>query len=168
GRMRIREAGGAIAVLKSPRGARRLELNWYPPRGRYRVYRQGDELDHLAFAVPDVDRFLREHRGDLRVVMKAFDEGTDRLAYVTDPDGAWIELMSRRKSSKRPLAGLRSQSQGSIGPGNSTARPTIFPSRRSFSTVAASESGALRVTTGLSLPASARAITRARSAIVEA
>src|SRR5438445_385540 len=66
-RMRIRETGGAIAVLKSPRGSQRLELNWYPPRGRYRVYRQGDELDHLAFAVPDVDRFLREHRGDLRV-----------------------------------------------------------------------------------------------------
>ncbi|TLZ69842.1 MAG: VOC family protein [Methanobacteriota archaeon] len=104
-RMRIRETGGAIAVLKSPRGSQRLELNWYPPRGRYRVYRQGDELDHLAFAVPDVDRFLREHRGDLRVVMKAFDEGTDRLAYVTDPDGAWIELMSRRKSSKRPARG---------------------------------------------------------------
>src|SRR2546427_13274552 len=39
-RMRIRETGGAIAVLKSPRGSQRLELNWYPPRGRYRVYRQ--------------------------------------------------------------------------------------------------------------------------------
>src|SRR5437879_12020892 len=51
-RMRIRETGGAIAVLKSPRGSQRLELNWYPPRGRYRVYRQGDELDHLAVAFP--------------------------------------------------------------------------------------------------------------------
>ena len=37
--------------------------------------------------------------------MKAFDEGTDRLAYVADPDGAWIELMSPRKSSKRPARG---------------------------------------------------------------
>jgi catechol 2,3-dioxygenase-like lactoylglutathione lyase family enzyme len=100
-RMRIRETGGAIAVLKSPRGSQRLELNWYPPRGRYREYRQGDELDHLAFAIPDVDAFLRDHRGDFRVVMKAFDEGMDRLAYVTDPDGAWIELMSRRKVRKR-------------------------------------------------------------------
>src|SRR3989454_4682409 len=104
-RMRIRETGGAIAVLKSPRGSQRLELNWYPPHGRYRVYRQGDELDHPAFAVPDVDRFLREHRGGLRVVMKAFDERTDRLAHQADPDGAWIELMSRRKSSKRPAPG---------------------------------------------------------------
>src|SRR2546426_176055 len=101
-RMRIRETGGAIAVLKSPRGSQRLELNWYPPHGRYRVYRQGDELDHLAFAVPDVDRFLREHRGDLRGVMKAFDEGTDRLAYVAGPGCAWVRASSPRKASKRP------------------------------------------------------------------
>ena len=100
-RMKIRETGGEIAVLKSPRGTQRLELNWYPPRGRHRRYRQGDELDHLAFAVPDVDAFLRDHRGDFRVAMKAFDEGTDRLAYVTDPDGAWIELMSRRKDRSK-------------------------------------------------------------------
>jgi lactoylglutathione lyase len=100
-RMKIRETGGEIAVLKSPRGTQRLELNWYPPRGRYRMYRQGDELDHLAFAVSDVDAFLRDHRGDFRIVMKAFDEGTDRLAYVTDPDGAWIELMSRRKDRSK-------------------------------------------------------------------
>ncbi|TLZ80055.1 MAG: VOC family protein [Methanobacteriota archaeon] len=40
-RMKIRETGGEIAVLKSPRGTQRLELNWYPPRGRYREYRRG-------------------------------------------------------------------------------------------------------------------------------
>lgn len=100
-RMKIRETGGAIAVLKSPRGSQRLELNWYPPRGRYRQYRQGDELDHLAFSVPDVDRFLRDHRGDFKVAMEPFDEGSDRLAYVTDPDGAWIELMSPRKERRK-------------------------------------------------------------------
>ena len=96
-RTKIRETGGAIAVLKSPRGSQRLELNWYPPRGRYRRYREGDELDHLAFSVPNVDRFLRDHRGAFKVVLKPFDEGGDRLAYVTDPDGAWIELMSPQK-----------------------------------------------------------------------
>src|SRR2546428_13465924 len=92
-RMRIRETGGAIAVLKSPRGSQRLELNWYPPHGRYRVYRQGDELDPLAFAVPDVDRFLREHRGGLPVVMKAFDEGTDRLPSPAGPHSGWVAAL---------------------------------------------------------------------------
>lgn len=103
-RMKIRETGGEIAVLKSPRGKQKLELNWYPPRGRYRQYRQGDELDHLAFAVPNVDTFLREHRKDFKVAMKAFNEGSDRLAYVTDPDGVWIELMSPLKRKRRSTA----------------------------------------------------------------
>jgi len=100
-RMKIRETGGAIAVLKSARTTQRLELNWYPPRGRHRRYREGDELDHLAFSVPDVDRFLRDHRGSFKVVMRPFDEGGDRLAYVTDPDGVWIELMAGRKARKK-------------------------------------------------------------------
>src|SRR3989442_4894773 len=93
-RMKIRETGGEIAVLKSPRGTQRLELNWYPPRGRYRGYRQGDELDHPAFAVPDVDALLRDHRGDFRLVIKTFDERTDRLADIHDPGGVWIEVKS--------------------------------------------------------------------------
>ena len=100
-RMKIRETGGEIAVLKSPRGKQRLELNWYPPRGRYRRYRKGDELDHIAFAVPNVDAFLREHRPEFKVAMKPFNEGSDRLAYVTDPDGVWIELMSPLKRRRK-------------------------------------------------------------------
>src|SRR5437899_10788259 len=51
-RMRIRETGGAIAVLKSPRDSQRLELNWYPPRGRYRVYRPGDQPHPRRLALP--------------------------------------------------------------------------------------------------------------------
>lgn len=100
-RHNIKETGGKIALLKSPRGTQRLELNWYPKTGIHRRYRQGDELDHLAFSVRDVDAFLRDHRGDLKVVMKPFDEGRDRLAYVTDPDGAWIEVMSPRKRKRK-------------------------------------------------------------------
>jgi len=100
-RMKIREMGGKIAVLKRPRGSQRLELNWYPPRGMHRRYRQGDELDHLAFHVRDVDAFLREHRGEVTVAMKPFHEGRERLAYVTGPDGEWIELMSGRKQRRK-------------------------------------------------------------------
>ena len=97
-RQNIRETGGTIAVLKSPRGSQRLELNWYPPKGMHRRYREGDELDHLAFHVRNVDDFLRENKGEFKVAMKPFDEGSSRLAYVTGPDGEWIELMSPRKA----------------------------------------------------------------------
>jgi len=100
-RQNIRETGGKIAVLKSPRGSQRLELNWYPRKGMHKQYRQGDELDHLAFHVRDVDDFLRENRAEFKVAMKAFDEGTSRLAYVTGPDGEWIELMSPRRKEKQ-------------------------------------------------------------------
>src|SRR2546430_17585309 len=70
-RMRIRETGGAIAVLKSPRGSQRLELNWYPPRGRYRVYRQGAGPGPPPFPVPGGEPFFPENRADLPGGMKA-------------------------------------------------------------------------------------------------
>ncbi|MGQ0797882.1 MAG: VOC family protein [Methanobacteriota archaeon] len=106
-RMNIRETGGKIAILKSPRSRQRLELNWYPPKGLHARYRHGDELDHLGFTVPDVDRFLRRHRGELTVCIKPFDEGPWRLAFIEDPDGAWVELGSlrrRRSKARRPAA----------------------------------------------------------------
>ncbi|HKZ98017.1 MAG TPA: VOC family protein [Thermoplasmata archaeon] len=100
-RMNIRETGGRIAILKSPRGSQRLELNSYPRTGLHARYRTGDELDHLAFSVPDVDAFLEENRGEFRVRIPPFDEGSSRLAFVTDPDGVWVELMSPRKSRSK-------------------------------------------------------------------
>ncbi len=97
-RFKIKETGGRIAVLKSPRGSQRLELNWYPPKGMHRRFRNGDELDHLAFSVRDVRAFLQGHLGEFKVVMRPFKEGSDWLAYITGPDGEWIELMSPQKN----------------------------------------------------------------------
>lgn len=72
-----------------------LELNWYSDR---KEYRNGDEVDHLAFEVEDVDSVLAELKAErVEVAMEAFDEGRSRLAFVKDPDGIWIELQSPRK-----------------------------------------------------------------------
>lgn len=111
-RMNIRETGGKIAILKSPRSRQRLELNWYPAKGLHARYRKGDELDHLGFTVPDVDGFLRRHRRELKVRIKPFDEGPWRLAFIEDPDGAWVELGSlrRRRSTTGRAASDRSTS----------------------------------------------------------
>src|SRR5256885_16915703 len=65
-RMKIRETGGEIAVLKSPHGSQRLELNWYPPRGRYRAYRRGGVHDHISLPVPHVDASFRDHLSGFR------------------------------------------------------------------------------------------------------
>lgn len=95
GRYRIEETDGEIAELKSPGGVQMLELNWYSNREEYR---NGDEVDHLAFEVDDVDIALAELRSSgVEVAMEAFNEGRSRLAFVKDPDGIWIELQSPRK-----------------------------------------------------------------------
>lgn len=100
-RMKIRETGGEIAVLKSPRGTQRLELNWYPKGSRfYTPFRKGEELDHLAFTVPDVRRFLRRHKAEFKVLIPPFKEGKDWLAYVLDRDGVCLELMSPQRLSR--------------------------------------------------------------------
>lgn len=95
GRHKIPETRGEIAVLKSPGGDQILELNWYADR---KEYRNGDEVDHLAFEVPDADEALEELKvSGVEVAMEPFNEGKSRLAFVKDPNGIWIELMSTKK-----------------------------------------------------------------------
>jgi lactoylglutathione lyase len=94
-RVKIKETNGEIAELKSPDGDQKLELNWYASR---REYKNGDEVDHLAFEVEDVDAALAELRSQgVEVAMEPFNEGSGRLAFVKDPDGIWIELQGPKK-----------------------------------------------------------------------
>jgi lactoylglutathione lyase len=96
GRYKIEETKGEIAELKSPGSDQILELNWYSER---KDYRNGDEIDHLAFEVEDVDSALAKLGAQgVEVAMQPFDEGRSRLAFVMDPDGIWIELQSPRKA----------------------------------------------------------------------
>lgn len=96
GRYKIKETNGEIADLKSPDGNQKLELNWYANRAEYK---NGDEVDHLAFEVEDVDEALIELRSQgVEVAMEPFNEGNGRLAFVKDPDGIWIELEGPKKT----------------------------------------------------------------------
>lgn len=86
--------GGRYVHLRSPRSSQRLELNWYPRTSRFWTpYRKGEEMDHLAFRVPDVRAAFRELRrkGVPVAVSPAQSKGTE--VYVKDPDGIWIELL---------------------------------------------------------------------------
>ena len=95
GRRKISETHGEIAELRSPYGKQLLELNWYPDR---EDYRNGDEVDHLAFDVEDVDKCVAALRSQgVTVTLEPFNEGRSRLAFITDPDGIRIELQSPRK-----------------------------------------------------------------------
>ncbi len=96
GRYKIKETNGEIADLKSPHGNQKLELNWYANRGEYK---NGDEVDHLAFSVEDVEAAVAELRSrGVEVAMEPFNEGNGRLAFVKDPDGIWIELEGPKKA----------------------------------------------------------------------
>jgi lactoylglutathione lyase len=94
------ETKGVFATLKSEASPHTLEVNWYaedsPVAG---PYREGEELDHLAFAVEDLDAALAhlEARGHPKV-LGPFQSAHAQWAYVTDPDGIWIELFQSRGS----------------------------------------------------------------------
>jgi len=58
----------------------------------------GEQLDHLAFEVPDLDRFLLKIRAKGVPVAKEpyrISGGSGRIAFVLDPNEVWIELIER-------------------------------------------------------------------------
>jgi len=89
--------GGIFVHLKRTGSQQRLELNYYPPNNRFfEKYRFGTEMDHLGFWVENVDRAY--HQSIAKGARKAaapFTNNGERLAYVKDPDGIWIEFFGR-------------------------------------------------------------------------
>lgn len=96
----FREYGRGIWVgLTDPRTHQKLELNWYPPGSKYAPrYVPGEALDHIGFFLGRVPasalskeyRRLRKAGAGATPVTPESTEGWG--AYVTDPDGNWIEL----------------------------------------------------------------------------
>ena len=91
----IAETRGEIAELQSGDDGFILELNYYTEASPYSTeYVVGEGLDHLAFKVDDIDTALREAE-QMGYPLK-LDVRTDRSrwAYIEDPNGIWIELIS--------------------------------------------------------------------------
>jgi lactoylglutathione lyase len=95
--------GGIFVHLKKPGSSQRLELNYYPSRNRfYEKYRPGSEMDHLGFWVKDVDRtYAQLISKGARKAVAPFSNNGERLAYVKDPDGIWIEFFGAEKRKVR-------------------------------------------------------------------
>lgn len=86
--------GGKWVHLRGPGSKQTLELNWYPEGSKfYTEYTRGEELDHLAFVVDDVEKAYRHllSKGGTSAVSPRQSKGTE--VYVKDPDGIWIELL---------------------------------------------------------------------------
>lgn len=100
-RREIPENRAEIAFVKDPVSGMRIELTWWKEKTELT---EGDLLDHLAFEVPELEPALeRLRREGAKVVREPYSlqGGSQRIAFVVDPNGIWIELLERRESPPR-------------------------------------------------------------------
>ena len=93
GRTHFGETKGTAVGLESSDGRFALELNHYDEDSPFNTpYIAGEGLDHIAFAVGDLDSALKEAKEKGHPTVKMIKTETKRWAYIEDPDGIWIEL----------------------------------------------------------------------------
>lgn len=94
-RRKIPENHAEIAFVRDPESGARVELTCWEDRPKIEA---GEQLDHLAFEVPDLDPFLAKARGfGVKIAKEPYTlaGGSHRIAFVLDPDEVWIELIER-------------------------------------------------------------------------
>ena len=95
-------AGGIWLEMTDPDSHVTLELNYYPDQP---PYREGDELDHLGFRVRRIAATMTKLVGlGARLRIPAFREGDVQLAFLSDPDGVWIELQEEVGPDQPPTS----------------------------------------------------------------
>ncbi len=91
----ILENHAEIAFVRDPRSDARIELTHWEGKN---TVEPGEQLDHLAFQVPDLDTFLaRVRTAGVRVAKEPYrlEGGSGRIAFILDPNDVWIELIER-------------------------------------------------------------------------
>ncbi len=97
-RRTIPENHAEIAFVHDPVSGGRIELTHWEGKDQFEA---GEQLDHLAFEVDDLDRFLlRVRPKGVRVAKEPYQlrGGSSRLAFILDPNDVWIELIERPKT----------------------------------------------------------------------
>jgi lactoylglutathione lyase len=93
GKSFIEATGGEVAGLESESGGHSIELNYYKEGSKYfENYNEGQELDHLAFQVDDLDQSLSEAKKQGYDAVLVVKTEKSRWAYIKDPNGIFIEL----------------------------------------------------------------------------
>lgn len=92
---------GSVVTLKSPNSEQVLELNHYEEESPFNsAYINGEDLDHIAFDVQDLEGAVKElKRQGVEVVVEPYAIGRSigwKEAYIKDPNGIWIELLQRK------------------------------------------------------------------------
>lgn len=95
-RIKVPETKGELAIVKSEGVDHWLEINWYADQ----EYQSGDELDHIAFQVEDLDAALSYLKSKgVEPVSYVRESKSSRWTYVADPDGIWIEIFQKKRQS---------------------------------------------------------------------
>ncbi len=92
-RRTIPENHAEIAFVKDPASGARVELTHWEGKDDFDP---GEQLDHLAFEVTDLDRFLMKMRTkNVRIAKEPYrlSGGTSRIAFILAPHAGWIELI---------------------------------------------------------------------------
>jgi lactoylglutathione lyase len=98
-RRAIPENHAEIAFVKDPLSGARVELTHWEGKD---VFEAGEQLDHLAFEVGDLDAAIAAARArGVRIAKEPFQlkGGTSRLAFLLDPNDVWIELIEHASPS---------------------------------------------------------------------
>ena len=91
-RREIKQNNAEIAFLKDEVGGA-IELTCW--RGK-KTLAEGDNLDHIAFDVEDVEGTVKRLRSQgVIIAMEPYSlQGSStKLAFIKDPDGNWLELI---------------------------------------------------------------------------
>ena len=95
GQGKIEQTKGETIALTSQEGGFVLELNHYKKGSPYNTkYEVGEDLDHLAFGVEDLDKALKEAEAAGHPTVLEIKADGSRWAYIEDPNGIWIELFT--------------------------------------------------------------------------
>ena len=94
---------GLVVTLKSKDSQQLLELNYYEEGSRFGTeYKNGEELDHLAFDVEDLLVTVGElKKQGVEIIAEPYSIGQSigwKEAFVRDPNGIWIELLERKRN----------------------------------------------------------------------
>ncbi len=94
-RREIPENKAEIAFVEGDGGGSSLELtHWSEKKG----WVDGDQLDHIALGVPDVEKAVQEFkRKGVEIAKEPYllQGSKHKIAFIKDPNGIWIELIEQ-------------------------------------------------------------------------
>ncbi len=92
-RREIKQTNAEIAFLEIEGTDHRIELTWWKDKNDYT---EGDQLDHLAFGVKDLQATVDAMRKEgVDIAKEPYSLGSSRIAFIKDPNGIWLELIEK-------------------------------------------------------------------------